>query len=195
MEEEEGNDYEDVHEAVINVDEIVEHYSHPQVLDKAGLLLKEFKFNTPEVNHAICRLLHRIAFQLNRPAMCYSVGSVGSKFTKSDKYPTGFLYDSEKIRAYISTLIPYSVKSFFGFKATLFRTFQLVNEEKLEIKTNPVIREIWKLGKFIIGKFFENLAKNPKLPIELLLWTGANEWKGIQEGDYANNFIKVSFTI
>ena len=73
MDEEEGNDYEDVHEAVIDVREIIEHYSNPDVLQKAGLLLREYKFNTPEVNHALCKLLHRIVFQLDRPAMCYSV--------------------------------------------------------------------------------------------------------------------------
>jgi len=73
MDEENGNDYEDVNEAIIDVKEIIECYSHPDVLSKAGLLLREYKFNTPEVNRAICKLLHRIAFQLDRPAMCYSV--------------------------------------------------------------------------------------------------------------------------
>lgn len=32
MAEEEGNDYEDVHEAIIDVKEIIEFYSHPDVL-------------------------------------------------------------------------------------------------------------------------------------------------------------------
>lgn len=67
----------------------------------------------------------------------------------------------------------------------------MVNEEKLELKTNPTVREIWKLGKFILNKFFENMQKNQKLPIELLLWTTSGDWKSIQDGDYANNFIKV----
>lgn len=73
MEEEQGYDHEDVNEQVIDVKEVVEHYSHPDVLQKAGLLLREYKFNTPEVNHAICKLIHRVVYQLERPAMCYSV--------------------------------------------------------------------------------------------------------------------------
>jgi len=68
----------------------------------------------------------------------------------------------------------------------------MVSDETLELKTNPVVKEIWKLGKYIIGKFFENMSKNPKLPLELLLWTSSGDWKSIQEGDYANNFVKRS---
>ena len=73
MEEENGDTYEEVNEQLLDVKEIIEHYSDPDVLQKAGLLLKEYKINTPEVNHALCKLIHRIAFQLDRPAMCYSV--------------------------------------------------------------------------------------------------------------------------
>ena len=36
MEEEQGYDHEDVNEQVIDVKEVVEHYSHPDVLQKAG---------------------------------------------------------------------------------------------------------------------------------------------------------------
>ena len=59
------------------------------------------------------------------------------------------------------------------------------------MKSNPVIKEIWKLGKFILGKFFENMKTNDKLPIEMLLWTLRGDWDSIQKGDYANNFVKV----
>jgi hypothetical protein len=41
--EEAGYDYEEVAEAIIDVEDIVDAYSHPDVLHKAGLLLKDYK--------------------------------------------------------------------------------------------------------------------------------------------------------
>ena len=41
--EEAGYDYEEVTEAIIDVEDIIEGYSHPDVLHKAGLLLKDYK--------------------------------------------------------------------------------------------------------------------------------------------------------
>ena len=95
--------------------------------------------NSVEVNHALCKLIHRVVFQLQRPSMC--------------------------------------------FQATLFRTFQKINQEKIELKTNPVYKEIWTLGKFILGKFFQCIQENDKLPVELLLWTTQRDWEPIMKGN------------
>ena len=96
--------------------------------------------NSVEVNHALCKLIHRVVFQLQRPSMC--------------------------------------------FQATLFRTFQKINQEKIELKTNPVYKEIWTLGKFILGKFFQCMQENEKLPVELLLWTTQRDWEPIMKGNF-----------
>ena len=43
MGEEAGYDYEEVTEAIIDVEDIIEAYAHPDVLHKAGMLLKDYK--------------------------------------------------------------------------------------------------------------------------------------------------------
>ena len=56
--EEAGYDYEEVAEAIIDVEDIVDAYSHPDVLHKAGLLLKDYKvgrmFVLPLIFLSIC---------------------------------------------------------------------------------------------------------------------------------------------
>ena len=54
------------------------------------------------------------------------------------------------------------------------------------VRSNPVIRELWQVGKFILGKFFETLKTNPKLPIEALFWTNLRDCESIQNGSYAD---------
>ena len=105
--------------------------------------------NSVEVNHALCKLIHRVVFQLQRPSMC--------------------------------------------FQATLFRTFQKINQEKIELKTNPVYKEIWTLGKFILGKFFQVMQENDKLPVELLLWTTQRDWEPIMKGNLTSARISTDY--
>ena len=49
-----------------------------------------------------------------------------------------------------------------------------------------MIRELWQVGKFVLGKFFETLKTNPKLPIEALFWTNLRDCESIQNGSYAD---------
>ena len=69
--EEEGGNYEEITEQMVDVEDILMLYATPDIISKAGLLLREYATNKPEVNRAICKLLHRVAFELKRPAMCY----------------------------------------------------------------------------------------------------------------------------
>ena len=71
MDEEEGGNYEEITEQMVDVEDILMLYATPDIISKASLLLREYATNKPEVNRAVCKLLHRIAFDLKRPAMCY----------------------------------------------------------------------------------------------------------------------------
>ena len=92
--------------------------------------------------------MHRIAYQLKKPAMC--------------------------------------------FQATIFLAFQNMNRQKGLVKSNPVIKELWTFGKYLLGQFFNMIAKNDKLPLETLFWTKLGDCESIQEGSYSNHSVKRS---
>ena len=60
--EEAGYDYEEVTEAIIDVEDIVDAYSHPDVLHKAGMLLKDYK-----VGRMFVRPLIFVYLRANKP--------------------------------------------------------------------------------------------------------------------------------
>lgn len=88
LDEEEGGNYEEITEQMIDVEEILSLYATPEIISKAGLLLREYEFNKPEVNRAICKLLHRVAFDLKQPAMCFQA-SIFNTFQQINKNQVG----------------------------------------------------------------------------------------------------------
>lgn len=140
MNDEEGGNYEEITEQMIDVKDILNLYASPDILSKVGLLLREYEFNKPEVNRAICKLLHRVSFDLKMPAMCY--------------------------------------------QATIFFSLQKINQNQGLVKSNPVIHELWRFGKYLLGEFFKLAAKNHKLPLEVLFWTKGREVDRIQDNHY-----------
>lgn len=88
LDEEEGGNYEEITEQMIDVEEILSLYATPEIISKAGLLLREYEFNKPEVNRAICKLLHRVAFDLKQPAMCFQA-SIFYTFQQINKNQVG----------------------------------------------------------------------------------------------------------
>ena len=88
VDEEEGGNYEEITEQMIDVEEILSLYATPEIISRAGLLLREYEFNKPEVNRAICKLLHRVAFDLKQPAMCFQA-SIFYTFQQINKNQVG----------------------------------------------------------------------------------------------------------
>ena len=125
---------------MVEVEDILSLYAHPSILSKAALLLGEYRFNKPEVNRAIVKLFHRVAYDLKKPAMC--------------------------------------------FQASIFHTLQRINRNQARVRSDPVVREIWRFGKFLLNEFFRISTKNEKLPLELLFWTTPSQCERVQEGSY-----------
>ena len=52
------------------------------------------------------------------------------------------------------------------------------------VKSNPVIHELWRFGKYLLGEFFKLAQTNQKLPIEVLFWIKGREVDRIQNNHY-----------
>ncbi|XP_038077743.1 protein timeless homolog isoform X2 [Patiria miniata] len=66
------------------------------------------------------------------------------------------------------------------FQISLFRIFQKIVNDPIASTTS--MKETVKFSKFIVGKFFEMAASNPKMYMELLFWKDARDLFEISEG-------------
>jgi len=60
------------------------------------------------------------------------------------------------------------------------------------VASNPVIRELWRFGKYLLGEFFSIIGKNDRLPVETLFWTKLGDCETIQTGNYENHSVMKS---
>ncbi|XP_021003037.2 protein timeless homolog [Parasteatoda tepidariorum] len=81
------------------------------------------------------------------------------------------------------------------FQATVFLTFQRIFRDP-DSSRDPLIKEFFRFGKFIMRKFFETAEKNKKAFVEILFWKGTREAYELEEGygEAENRSNKIAWT-
>ncbi|KAK6034051.1 hypothetical protein COOONC_28445 [Cooperia oncophora] len=178
-------------EVKFDLEEYVAFYARTDVLRWYVFLLNDFDSNSVEVNMALLKLLHRVAFDLKMPVVSIAAGQCTphSKDGDPSRCP---MADARRSRIILRLFCRVSLLIMINRRKrdnelSLFRIFAEVNErlEGLtleEMKRHPLF-ELYSFGYHLLKRFFLCYEKcGEKLAPEILFWKGPKECYEIENG-------------